>query len=402
MPLINMPHFTEEEKQAIVKRVPEIKTRLLNNLVHFDQYPDGPLLKVGDLYEGIWLEHNQDNFFLAAYDPQAAWRSQDFFIKYKRKDGLIPYKFPVHSSNPNSLSFSQIQSVWSPTRCALEIALKVARPESDLQKIYQWGSNYDQWFVNYRNTMGTNLVEMFCEFDTGHDNDPRVMDGGIPPKCLDNDATKMPNCPVLPILSVDLSAMLYGGRTALAQIAGILGKKEEQIYWENQAQTLKAAIVKYLYDKEDHFYYDRNKLGFRKYKTEHVTRLFLNRVLTQAEFDDVYNRYFSIPNQGFCAPYPIPSVAIDDEHFDKNCPKNSWGCNTQALTTLRAILWMDYYKKEDDLTCLLAQWLRAFYNHPESTFQQELNPFTGAPVGEGVGYAPSLIIYLEAVKRLGW
>ncbi len=38
----------------------------------------------------------------------------------------------------------------------------------------------------------------------------------------------------------------------------------------------------------------------------------------------------------------------------------------------------------------------------ELTFQQELHPFTGAPVGEGVGYAPSLLIYLEAVKRLGW
>ena len=402
MPLTNMPNFTEEEKNAVVRRVPEIRTRLLNNRVIFDQYPDGPILKVGDIYEGIWLEHNQDNYFLAEYDPETAWRSQDLFLKHQREDGLIPFVFPVHPKDPAGLRFGQVQCVWSAVRCALEIARKTGRPEGDLRRIYECGTRYDRWFETYRNTMGTGLAEMFCEFDTGHDNDPRVTDGGIPKSCPEKDAARMPGCPVLPILSVDLSAMLYGGRIALAELAGILGKSEEQSAWLEKARILKEAIIKYLYDPEDHFYYDRNKDGFRKYRTEHVTRLFLNRVLTQQEFDEVYDRYFTVPGKGFCAPYPIPSVAVDDPHFDRNCPKNSWGCNTQALTALRAVLWMDHYRRAEDLTCLLARWLRAFCDHPESTFQQELHPFTGAPVGEGVGYATSLLIYLEAVKRLGW
>lgn len=61
---------------AAVKRfnakVPEVRQALLNNLARFPQYPEVPLLKAGDQYEGIWLEHNQDNLFLADYAPDSA------------------------------------------------------------------------------------------------------------------------------------------------------------------------------------------------------------------------------------------------------------------------------------------------------------------------------------------
>jgi hypothetical protein len=63
---------------------------------------------------------------------------------------------------------------------------------------------------------------------------------------------------------------------------------------------------------------------------------------------------------------------------------------------------MDHYNWSDDLTGLLSRWLRAICDHPETTFQQEINPFTGAPVGEGVNFTPTLLVFLEAIKRLGW
>ena len=37
----------------------------------------------------------------------------------------------------------------------------------------------------------------------------------------------MPDLPEMPILSVDLSAALYGGRIALAELADLLGKNAE-------------------------------------------------------------------------------------------------------------------------------------------------------------------------------
>ena len=398
--------FTESEKQYLLSRIPEVKERLLGNLMHFPQYPEQPLIQVGDAYPGIWLEHNQDNVFLSEYAPESAWASQDAFMRYQREDGLFPVFLSFSYQDPESwmynmpIAYTQVQVVYPFARCAFEIAKKTGRPRSDFERIYRSGCAYDAWFENKRNTSGSGLVEMFCEYDTGHDNDPRVKDGGIPHLC--EDAAVMPDCPVLPVLSVDLSAAVYGGRTALAEVAEFLGKTSEAAHWRAKAEQLKKLIRERLYDPEDEFYYDVDKNGFRKYRTEHVTRLFLNHVLTQEEFDAVYDRYFTTPGKEFLPEFPIPSVSIDDPHFDHNCPKNSWGCNTQSLTTLRATFWMDYYNRSEDLTALLSHWLRSFCDHPETTFQQEINPFTGNPIGTGVNFTPTLLVYLEAVKRMNW
>ena len=59
---------------------------------------------------------------------------------------------------------------------------------------------------------------------------------------------------------------------------------------------------------------------------------------------------------------------------------------------------MGYYHRETDREALLLRWMKAFEEHPESTFQQELDPFTGAPIGDGVNYTPTVLLFLEAAK----
>ena len=395
--------FTPAEVEWLKNKVPQVKHKLLRNLYHFDQYEQSPLLKAGDVYAGIWLEHNQDNFFLADYDPEAAWGAQEIFMRYQREDGLLPFAFPCKYDECSFLNepvaFWQVQCVWSFTRCAWEIARKTKRPHADIVRLYDCGSRYDAWFGRFRNQRRTGLVEMFCEYDTGHDNDPRVTTGNIPGSCPDGDAVNMPDLPCMPVLSVDLSAMLYGNRMALAEIAGYLGKKSESRQWREMAETIRIAIKKYLYCQDDDFFYDRDYFGFRKYRTEHITRLFLNHVLTQEEFEPIYNRYFEQPGREFCPAFPIPSMSISDPHFIKICPKNSWGGNSQALTVLRALFWMDYYQRSDDLMALLSIWLRAAITY-QSPFRQEISPFDGHPIGDVCNYSPALIVFLEAVKRV--
>ena len=104
-----------------------------------------------------------------------------------------------------------------------------------------------------------------------------------------------------------------------------------------------------------------------------------------------------MPGREFLPPYPLPSVSIDDPSF-RHGVRNCWGGNTQALTSLRALFWMGDYHRENDREALLLRWMKAFEEHPESTFQQELDPFTGAPVGDGVNYTPTLLLFLEAAK----
>ncbi len=395
--------FTPAAAARIRGRVAGVRRALLDNLVTFPQYPRTKLLKAGDQFEGIWLEHNQDNLFLAEYAPESAWGAQDAFMRFQRNDGLLPVLLPRFYQTPGDQFYGhvccyfQVQTVWSFARCALEVADLTGRPESDYDRIYRCASRYDEWFVKYRCDAETGLPAMFCEFDTGHDNAPRATDGGLPRSCPGMDANNMPDIPEMPILSVDLSAAQYGGRIALAELAERLGRGAEAGEWRAKAEVIGSAVRRFLYDPEDEFYYDRSPSGFRKYRTEHVTRLFLNRMLTQEEFDRVYDRYFCTEGREFLPGYPIPSASVDDPSF-RHGARNCWGGNTQALTSLRALIWMRHYRRDADREALLLRWMKAFDEYPRTTFPQEIDPFTGAPIADGVNYTPTLLMFLEGAK----
>ncbi len=397
--MIRLECFTESEKARLRAGVDAAKAALLGNIRKLDQYPV-PLLLVGDKYPGIWLEHNQDNLFLVEYAPENAWASQAAFMDFQREDGLLPFVLPSEKGPffTEDAHFWQVQSVYPFARCALEIAKATGQGEAALHRIYDAAARYDQWLCRYRDRDRTGLVEMYCEYDTGHDRDPRVTDGGIPGSCPGNDAVNMPDLPLMPVLSVDLSAMTYGARIALAELAGVLGKPAESARWRERAARLKEAMKKLLYDPADDFYYDRDRNGLRRYRTEHITRMFLNEVVDREEFNRIYHRYFENPAE-FLTPYPFPAVSAADPHFDRSFPRNSWACNTQSLTSLRALLWLRRYGREDERTALLFRYLRSFLTYG-TQFQQELNPFDGSPIGSGRNYTPTLLLYLEAVKML--
>ncbi|MGF0038751.1 MGH1-like glycoside hydrolase domain-containing protein [Victivallis vadensis] len=382
--------FTAKEKETIRKNVPAIVAQVKNNLCRFKGNPV-PVLLAGGGYDGIWLEHNQDNLFLADLAPESAWASQELFMDHQRSDGLLPFMFR-RGEGP---SYWHLQTVWPFAACAYAIARKLDKGISELRRIYDCGSRYDAWLERNRNRLQTGLVELYCEWDTGHDNDPRVTDGGIPHTCPGDDAANMPDLPVMPILSADLSAMRYGGCIALAELAARLNMPEKERSWRNKAAEIRTAMRQLLYDADDEFYYDRDPTGLRKYRSEHITRLFLNRVTDQQEFDRIYQRYFT-SDQEFATPFPFPSMSVSDPHFVPGAPANCWGCNSQALTALRAILWMEHYGKREELAALLSCWLRAFLD--SGVFPQELDPFTGAPVGTKDDYSPALLLYLAAAR----
>ena len=82
---------SEAQKLMLSGRKDMLFDAIKNNAAFFEQYPGVPLLKAGDIYNGIWLEHNQDCYFVARYMPEIAWASQDVFIRYQREDGLLPF-----------------------------------------------------------------------------------------------------------------------------------------------------------------------------------------------------------------------------------------------------------------------------------------------------------------------
>ena len=313
------------------------------------------------------------------------------------QSGLLPALICIPELQPK---YGHVQTVYPFARCAFELYQKLKRPEHDLPRIYDSAANYDCWLEHYRNYDGTGLVSMFCEWDTGHDNSPRCMDGGLPKQCPDCEAKNMPNLRGLPIAAADLSSTRYGGLTALAEMAELLGKKAEAENWLRKAERLRNAITTYLYCAEDEFFYDLAPHGWRKYRTEHITRIFLNRVVDQPLFNRIWQRYFS-SSQEFSTEYPFPSISISDPAFRRNFSPNCWGGNTQMLTLLRLLLFMDFYRHSSELEHILTQFLRAYLKYPQNQYSQEINPFTGEPIGNAVNYLPAMLLMRESCLRFG-
>ena len=393
------------ERTKLAELAKRARKILLTENLHQVAFHDTPVLLVGATSPGAWLEHNQDALLLAKFVPEAreiAWANVEVFLKRQRADGLLPFCIPKTYApdayfNADAL-YCQVQSVFPFVRCAVEIADLAERPEEDFVRIYKAGCRYDEWFRNFRDRAGTGLVEMFCEFDTGHDNSPRVIDGGIPHSCPDNDAVNMPALPCMPIQAADLSATRFGDRVALAALAERLGRPHEAAQWRADAAALKAKMKELLYDPETDFYYDRSPQGLRKYRTEHITRLFLSHVLDQEEFDRIYKRYFENPAE-FDAPFPYPAVSLSDPSFVKDCPRNCWGANCQANTAERAIFWLQEYHRKDELERLLAEWTRLLVAS-DGDFGPEVNPFTRNILPSGGKYTPTLLICLVAKQFL--
>ena len=395
--MLQMEHFTDAERAALAAKAAEIPA-LIRGMIRTVPTLARPVIPAGGGYEGIWQEHNQDAYFLAEMFPEAAWGSMEIFMEFRMRNGLMPYCVRFH---PLKIGFSQLQIVWPFARCALEIAKKLGLGTEELKRIYDSAAMFDRWLAKNRDHTGTGLVEMFCEYDTGHDRSLRTTAGGLERQCPGQYAGNMPDLPCMPLIAADLSAARYGALTALAELAERLDKPAEARKWLELADRVRESIYEQLYDPEDEFFYDRAPRGWRKFRTEHITRMFLNRVVDPDLFDRIYHRYFENEEE-FLTPWPFPAVSVADPAFEPEPLENCWGRNTQALTLVRCLLWMDHYGRGGDLEKLMSRILRHHLDHPENRFTQELDPFTGAVIRPRSGeYMPAMIFFYESCRRLG-
>jgi hypothetical protein len=279
-------------------------------------------------------------------------------------------------------------------------AWELAREANDselLEKAYAACGRWDAWLRRYRNTRGTGLCEGFCTYDTGQDNSPRWK--GIPNRCPDGDARKCPQAEGLPRLCPDLSATVYGGRVALAAMARALGKTSEADRWTEDAETIRRLIVDRLYDPQDGAFYDLDAQNrFVRVRCTAILRVLGEHVVDAELFEAIWRRQVHNPT-AFWAPYPFPSVALDDPAFVRPIPRNSWGGAAQALTALRAPRWMEHYGKPAEQAWLMQRWIEALLRAGE--FRQQMNPLTGEfTLADPSGYSPAALVFLDFLWRL--
>ena len=380
---------------------------LAGNVKRVPRY-DQPVLLEGAVYPGIWQECGPHEGLVYATlsefvtpaqpTPQQIARANHMaFFALQREDGQLPASVKM-----SDVGYGQIQMVVPIAATAWELAQRTHDDEL-LHTAYAACSRWDAWLRRYRNTRGTGLVEGFCTYDTGHDNSPRW--AGIPNRCPDADARKCPAIASMPRLCPDLSATVYGGRVALAAMARALGKNVEAAQWEEDAETIRKLILEKLYSPEDAAFYDldaQNK--FVRVRGDVISRVLGEHVLKlehahdRAIFHDVWTRQLHNP-KAFWAPFPFPSIAMDDPAFVRPIPRNSWGGATQALTALRTPRWMPHYGKQKEFDHLMRQWVEAIARYTE--FRQQMDPLTGDFTrADASGYSPAALVYLDFMRRL--
>lgn len=378
--------------QAIRKRYDEALAGLAANCKQVAGF-EAPVLFEGGCYQGIWLECAPlESVVYGKHAPEVARATHNAFFQKQREDGYLPCIV-----NAQGISTAQIQMVVPIAATALE-TVDLTGDEAFLTTAYEACSRWDDWLARHRNTRGTGLCELFCQFDSGHDGSPRLAD--LPHECPDKDAAVCPDAGKLPYLAPDLSATVYGGRVALASMADRLGKAEEAEMWREKAESIRQLIMKHCFDPEDECFYDVDADGdFVRIRGDVLTRVFSEHVVDQDLFERIYARHIRNPD-AFWTPYPLPSIAANDPAFVKRLPVNSWGGASQALTALRTPRWFDHYGKSADHEHLMMRWVEAIVRSPH--FMQQINPWTGEFTDcKTRDYSPAMCVLIDFVDRLG-
>lgn len=360
------------------------------NTIRINRFSE-PVLIEGGPYPGVWLECAPlEGLVYGLISQPVAIANHRIFFDFQREDGYLPC-----SVKRTTVGSAQIQMVVPIAATAWEL-YQSTRDREFLATAYRACSRWDDWLVRYRNTRGLGLCEAFCEYDTGHDNSPRFK--GVPKRCPNDDARICPKVDGLPYCAPDLSATVYGGRMALARMARELDQAGEEARWLEAATRIQTAIMDRLYDPRDACFYDLDSNGrFVRIRGDVLTRVVGEHVVSPELFEAIYRKHIRNP-ASFWAPYPLPSIAMDDPAFVRPIPRNSWGGASQALTALRAPRWMEHYGKPADLARMMRQWVKAIVAAPE--FLQQLDPATGQFTPDPGPYSPACLVMMDFCWRL--
>lgn len=375
--------------------------------VHIKSFPGqaGPVFLISTAYPGVWMEHVYDAIMYAHLNPagsEVARNQTLLFLRNQKPGGRMPFNVIDSSVSgrryASNVGYSQIQECVSLGALCLE-TYRLLSDREYLKEAYKGLKAWDAWLVQNRMSLDKGLIELFCLYDTGHDNSARLAD--IPNKCPDVDGILPVDADAVPMLAPDMNAVFYGDRMALAEMAEELGHVHEARAWREKAEDVKKKMYELLYDPDDLFFYDVDRHGRkRKFLSIAISNVFQEHVLEKEAADAVYARHMKNPDE-FWTPYPFPSMAISDPGSKKDRDGNSWGYYSQALTALRCARWMDFYGYGADYDELLSRWVEAI-TRSEMNFSQELDPVTGEMSKSSEWYSSALLLYVYACRRLGY
>jgi hypothetical protein len=253
-------------------------------------------------YVGVW---QWDAFFHAlAYRHVEKRLAQDqirIVLDHQREDGMIPDA--IHDEGlVTHLDFPVVADVTKPPLLAWA-AYKLYEHDGDrefIDEIYEPVTRWNNWWFEKNDIDGNGLCEYQHPFSSGLDDSPLWDEG-------------------MPVEAPDLNTYLYLQQESLANMARVIGKKEDVELWQGRAQAMAQRLVERAWDAESGFFWAR-KNGSR---VNVRTPFNLFPLITGQMPPEISERLVAhlTDERQFWSRYPVPTVAMDDPKYD---PAQMW------------------------------------------------------------------------------
>ena len=405
----------DAELLALVRRAEEICEA--NKAV----YAGIPVLREGAKYNGVWLETQPlGGEMYACRDAVTALGNHLIFMKYQRRDGKMPgmisCSYPWRGVTPHH---DWMQGDFF-SRPAMRMYYLIGRDRRYLELLYTALRDFDDYLWSFRDTDGDGCLETFCTWDTGDDNNTRLLSHGV--HASENGCARSEEAPTdagdMPFESAEYMAYSFSQREVLAEISDILENGEGNL-WRARAEAVRKKFCDYLWDSERGAAYDRDRNNEMMYvlSLENIKCMYQG-IFTQEMADEFIARHLMNPEE-FLTPLPLPNIAANDPCFRLDDERNnftpeirarveatsahdvgdnSWGGPVQGLCHSRVIDALLIYHHHAELTMIARRWIANL--EKAGVFTQQYDPYTGEASKGTDGYGPTILSALEDIVHL--
>ena len=267
----------------------------------------------GGLYTGIWSAASRTHSENSDY---ADWALSSLAGRYLNEEKAIEclntivdlqedsgriLKNDTYGRTKSSLHYPVI--AWM----ALE-TYRTTRNIEFLSNIYDKLKKYMQWILSNKDYNEEFLFSWNADANGNFINIDEC-DMKFSPRLEDNS----------PIEALDFTSLMAKEALSMCEIAKIIGRQGEFLYWDVVYDRIKKSLNSKLFDEEDNFFYDRFTSGgsFKKVKTIAAFMPSFAGVCDQKTLKALSTRLFDEEGEFVC-PAGIPSMPVTDDKFEND------------------------------------------------------------------------------------
>ena len=212
-------------------------------------------------------------------------------------------------------------------------------------------------------------------------------------------------------ISTYTASCVYGGLVAASQFASLLGKETHAKEYKDTAESIKKAILKYLYDEKSECFYKYMKTS--KKDTYIDTTLDISSIYGLFKFDVLppddkrLTRAFELYTERLTLKTNTGGIARFEgdiyNHVGGDYPGNPWIVTTMWISQYKIAL--SKSKKDLEETAKWFDWVVAHAN-AAGILPEQLNPYTGAHLSatplmwSHAEYISTIVLYIKKLKEL--